>query len=457
MRLRISQVRQIFKKDLPVEFTEQNLSSFGGLELFCRYFKLIQLHRRVRDACRAAEVKSDYGCVSLLLVVVGMLLVGARRLEQLKYLRDDPLVLRLCGLKRMPTRPTVVNWLKQFTVKRLQALIQVNSELLYEQIERLELGRLTIDLDGSVIQAGNQVRWTFRGFNPHRKKNKSYYPLLAHLAQTGQILKLRNRPGNVHDSTGADRFLRELIEELRCRFGRRLTLEFRMDAAFFKEKILKRLQRQGCEFAIKAPFWPWLELKAAVASRKRWSRVSEGIDAFEIQHHIRPWDIRLRIVIYRKRVRHKTPKNFQLDLFSPDDGYFEYSAIATNKSLTPKNLWEFAAGRGAQEKTLAELRGQFGLDVVPTNDYAANNAWQQLNILAHNLCRGFQLDTIATTKPRSPKRTYAHLLHSVRTLRFLIIAKAGRLVRCGGRNVLRMSSSTATQRLFENIELALAS
>ncbi len=49
-----------------------------------------------------------------------------------------------------------------------------------------------------------------------------------------------------------------------------------------------------------------------------------------------------------------------------------------NKSLTPKNLWAFAAGRGAQEKTLAELRGQFALDVVPTNDYAANNAWQQL-------------------------------------------------------------------------------
>ena len=185
--------------------------------------------------------------------------------------------------------------------------------------------------------------------------------------------------------------------------------------------------------------------------------MSEGIDAFAIQHHIEPWNITLRIVIYRKRVWHKTAKNFQLDLFSPDDGYFEYSAVATNKSLTPKNLWAFAAGRGAQEKTLAELRGQFALDVVPTNDYAANNAWQQLNILAHNLCRGFQLDTIAENKPPSPKRTYMYVLHSVRTLRFLIISKAGRLVRIGGRNVLRMSRNSDTQRLFEDLELALAS
>jgi hypothetical protein len=44
------------------------------------------------------------------------------------------------------------------------------------------------------------VGWAFRGFNPHHRKDPSYYPLLAHLAQTGHILRLKNRPGNVHDS-----------------------------------------------------------------------------------------------------------------------------------------------------------------------------------------------------------------------------------------------------------------
>ena len=63
-----------------------------------------------------------------------------------------------------------------------------------------------------------------------------HYPLFAHLAQTGQILKSKNRPGNVHDSKGADAFLRELIGELRGQFGRSRKLEFRTDAAFFKRK-----------------------------------------------------------------------------------------------------------------------------------------------------------------------------------------------------------------------------
>ena len=48
------------------------------------------------------------------------------------------------------------------------------------------------------------------------------------------------------------------------------------------------------------------------------------------------------------------------------------------------------ARRGAQEKTIAELKGEFALDVVPTRDYAANSAWQRIGILARNLIRRFR-------------------------------------------------------------------
>ena len=185
-------------------------SGWAGLELFSRYLRRVELSRRVGKACRGKGIRSDYGSVRLVLVLVGMLLVGARRLEHLQYVCDDPMLLRFCGLRRLPSRPTIVNWLKQFTGERLKGLSELNGVLVHEQVERLGLNRLTVDMDGTVVQAGNQVGWAFRGFNPHRKKNKSYYPLFAHLAQTGQILKSKNRPGNVHDSKGADAFLRDL-------------------------------------------------------------------------------------------------------------------------------------------------------------------------------------------------------------------------------------------------------
>ncbi|HKF68462.1 MAG TPA: hypothetical protein VKB36_18070 [Vicinamibacterales bacterium] len=74
----------------------------------------------------------------------------------------------------------------------------------------------------------------------------------------------------------------------------------------------------------------------------------------------------------------------------------------------------------------------------------ANSAWQQLSVLAHN-----QLDAGAEPKRRSRKRTYAFLFRSMRTLRFLVIARAGRVVRIGGRTRLRLVQNPGVQSLYE--------
>jgi len=456
MRLKVRRLWRAIKRELPIQFGHEQLTSYGGLELVRRYFQLIGLNARIRRAL-GKHAGGDYGGSHLVLLVIGLLVVGARRLQHLRYLASDSLFARFCGLSRIPSDRTVVNWLKQFTQTSLRALMRLNSELLYEQIAKLGLRRLTIDLDGTVIRAGSKVAWAARGFNPHHPKDPSYYPLLAHLAQTGQILRLKNRPGNVHDSKGAERFVRELIGEIRARLGRALTLEFRMDAAFFQQNLLKLLARLGCSYAVKVPFCQWTGVKALVTAQARWTAVAADIDGFETRLELAVWGLELRVVVYRKRVHHLSPKNYQLDLFSPDDGYFEYSAVATNLTLTPHALWYFAAGRGAQEKTFAELKGEFALDVVPTNHYGANSAWLQLSILAHNLMRSFQLhSTLATAKPRSLKRTYSYRIASMKTLRFLLINRAARLARISGRKVLRFSSSPATETLYDRVTDHLA-
>ena len=280
--------------------------------------------------------------------------------------------------------------------------------------------------------------------------------MLSHLSQTGHILRLKNRPGNVHDSKQAVAFLRELIDDVRARLGRRVPLEFRMDAAFCQPAIFRLLVARGCSYAIKVGYWHWLPLKQLAADRRHWRPIAPNVTGFFHDLDIPQWQLRLRVMIYRKHVQHESPKNFQLDLFTPDDGHFEYAAVATNLPLDLPALYAFICGRGAQEKTLAELKGEFALDVVPTNHYGANSAWQQLSILAHNLARDFQLTTGALAKPRSRKRTYAYVLRSIRTLRFLFIARAGRLTRIGGRNVLRLSHNPATKQLYDKLSAALA-
>jgi hypothetical protein len=454
MRLSVASLRRMIKGKLRVEFVHQELTSYSGLELLRRYLRQHDLPRRLRTACTLTG--GDYGGGRLALLVLALLYVGARRLEHLRYVAGDPLIARFCGLARLPTARTVGNWLRQFTQTTLAPLVQLNHDLVIDAVTRLALPRLTIDVDGTVVRTGATVGWAFRGFNPHHRKDPSYYPLLAHVAQTGHILRVKNRPGNVHDSTQSGAFLREVITGLRSAFGRRLPLEFRMDAAFFQRDVLRLLAARGCAYAITAGYWHWLPLKQLAAERARWLPVAPNVTGFFHDLHIPQWHLRLRVMLYRTHVAHESPKNFQLDLFTPDDGHFEYAAVATNLALDLPALYAFICGRGAQEKTIAELKGEFALDVIPTRHYGANSAWQQLSVLAHNLARSFQLDTLATPKPRSRKRTYAYLIRSMRTLRFLLIARAGRLTRIGGRHVLRLSHNPATEALYASIDHRLA-
>ena len=53
--------------------------------------------------------------------------------------------------------------------------------------------------------------------------------------------------------------------------------------------------------------------------------------------------------------------------------------------------------------------------------------------------------------------TYSYVFRSMRTLRFLVITRAGRLTRIGGRNVLRLAQNPATEALYARLEHALAS
>ncbi len=82
-----------------------------------RYFRLIELHRRVQSVLARYGIGGDYRAIDMILVMVVLMLVGGRRLDYLNYVCDDPLVKRFCGLLRLPRERSVARWLKRFTQK----------------------------------------------------------------------------------------------------------------------------------------------------------------------------------------------------------------------------------------------------------------------------------------------------------------------------------------------------
>ena len=295
------------------------------------------------------------------------------------------------------------------------------------------------------------------GYNPHHRKVKSYYPITAYLAQTGHMMRVRNRSGNVHDGKASLPFLRDLFAQVERFLGRQLRIEMRLDGAFSRPEIVAWL-RTRAEYAIKVPFYPWLGLKLLIQRQRCWTRLAPGLEAFDTTVTIGSWkNGSLRVAIYRRRVQHESRKNFQLDLFDPDDGHWEYSAITTNQPLGLRALWKFMAGRGTHEKVLAQLKNGYAFDTVPTRNFAANSTWQILSVLAHNLITNFQIALAAPPRPASSKRRSLFLLRSIHTLRYEFLGRAGIVRHPEGRAMLALAPNLPTQKLFESIVAKLAS
>ena len=454
MRLRKAGLRRPINGQLTLRYETGGLTSFAGLELVGRFLRRLDFRATLRRVERALP-RSDFGAVRLSVLVLAMLIAGARRVRHVCYLANDPLVERLCGLSRLPSWHTLGRWLRGFDAGGVKALLEVNERLVAEVIDHSGMPRLTLDVDGSVISTGLRVEGARRGFNPHRRKVPSYYPITAYEANTGQVLRVCNRAGNVHDGQASLAFLGELFNQLRATLKRRPVLEMRMDGAFFQAAVIDVLEAEGAEYAIKVPFWRWLGLRERIARRRTWERVDDTVACFDQWLWVPAWSRVMRVVVYRKRVRHLTAKNYQLDLFDPDDGYFEYSAIVTNKEVTGRTLWYFMCGRGTHEKVYGELKGGFAFDCLPTQRYHANSAWQVFSIIAFNLMRAMQA---GTTERRSTnrKRQTIRPFQTIQTLRYRFINRAGLLVQPGGRQVLDVGNNPVVQERFRTIESALA-
>jgi hypothetical protein len=396
----------------------------------------------------------DFRFLAMVRLVLVLVIVGGRRLRHVEFLRGDPIIERFTGLRTLPQARTMSRWLKSFRASSVEVLRQVNAAVVGAFVQDSGCRTLTVDVDGTVVSTGMKVERAFRGYNPHHRKVPSYFPITAHLGETGHILRVQNRSGNVNDGKASMGFLRSLLHQIHstCRPN---TLRFRMDGDFFKQAVLKMLESRGAGYAIKVPFWPWLSLKPLILRRKEWETVDHEVDGFRTSLFLEPWNREVLITIYRKRVHHPSAKNYQLDLFDPDDGYWEYSAVASNLGFTISALWRFMCGRGAHEKVIGELKTGLAFNTIPTNHYGANSAWQQLVALAHNLLLNFQAAAGAERRSRSRKSTAVYRFSQVRTLRFELFNRAGQLVRPQGTACLRLAANATLEKSVRSMLDAL--
>jgi hypothetical protein len=184
-----------------VRFTDQTLTSASGLVLFQVLLERLDLRSRIRHACRHVRGFGDFKLPELFLALVIHIILGYRELDDVKFYNDDPLVLRVLGLRRLPSTATLSRRLRSVDMATIANLQEMNRAQILDRLASEKLRRVTLDFDGSVVSSTRRhAEGAAVGFNRKRKGERSYYPLLCTVAQTSQLFDALPRSGNVHDS-----------------------------------------------------------------------------------------------------------------------------------------------------------------------------------------------------------------------------------------------------------------
>ena len=429
-----------------IRFEDQKLTSFAGLVVIQSLFTRVRLKEGLRTCFDHVKASPIFGYHVIVMILMVHLILGYRRLRDMDYYRDDPMVKRLLGLNRLPDVATVSRVLATVDREAIDKVRQLCRAMVIERIRAFHLWRLTLDFDGSVCWTTSQhTEGTAVGYNRKKKGARSYYPLFCTLAQTGQVFDVWHRPGNVHDSNGAQAFIRACIEMLREALPW-VRIEVRTDGAFFSDEMVSMLDGLKVEFSVSVPFERFPELKGKIEERKRWGQINTTWSYFETDWKPKCWSDRYRFIFFRQTCPEIYKGPIQLDLFIPREYGYTFKVMVTNKPVWAKRVMAFHHGRGSQEGYFAELKSQCQMGYIPVRRLYGNQLYLMAGILAHNVIRELQMIAKPPERGTTEKRSTLWIFEQLATFRDRLLQRAGRLTDPQKKLTLTMSANEAVQK-----------
>lgn len=439
------------KSSIPLlRFEKQHLSSFSGLVVFQKLFSEMNLTAALSKCTPRSEAGRHASFSLLFRLLIVHVLIGMRKLREVKLYQEDPVVKRTLGVKTLPSAETMSRMLDDCDGHSVSGLRDQSRGLVLQRLRAEKLATVTLDFDGSVISTTRKAEGVAAGYNK-KKGLRSYYPLFCTVAQSGQILDVHHRSGNVHDSNGAVDFVRRCVELVRAALPW-ARIETRMDGAFFSETMVEMLEGLKAEYAISVPFERFCELKEIIENRHWWHRVPGGnrSGAFEKNWKPKSWRRRARFVFVRTLNPRQSKGALQLDLFEPRDFQYDYKCVITNKRCSMKKAVRFLEGRGQQENVFSEMKSQGALGYIPCRRRTANQCYLLCAVLAHNLTRELQMRTWERLRASNEQRSPLWVFEKIQTLRNAFICKAGRFTRPAGKPTLTLNANKLVEQYMRN-------
>ncbi|MFT5261179.1 MAG: hypothetical protein ACI810_002941 [Gammaproteobacteria bacterium] len=234
--------------------------------------------------------------------------------------------------------------------------VKVNQTLLQSALHPCK--KVTLGIDATEIVAYKaEAQWT-------DNKNKGFMPMVGDIAQTGQVVAVDFRKGNVPPAQNNVAFIKQCEQSLPV--GCTLN-SLRIDAAAYHTKTIEHCDEHHIDYAIRAKSSAAMRAQIDMAGDSDWQpllgkegQVINGQETYRTRFCIGDYEKAFTLIIQRKLIKGQA----SFDLESQDgsdeinlDGYV-YRAIATNRDqLSNSQIIHWYHQRGENsENRIKELK-----------------------------------------------------------------------------------------------------
>lgn len=386
-------------------------TGYGGIGLVHQLVQELKLPEAINSRLHLFKAYLPYHESDHVLSLAYNALCDGQCLEDLEVRRQDEAYLNLLGAQRIPDPTTAGDFCRRFRTEDLDALQDAFDDARRQIWARQPdefFAEARIEADGTMVETGAECK---QGIDINYKGIWGYHPLVLTLANTGEVLRLVNRPGNRPSHEGAAEMFDQCITLCRASGFRKIVL--RGDTDFSQTRHLDRWHDQGdVSFIFGYDCSPHLHLLADDLPRTAWKTL-ERPPKYEVQTGPRTKpapvkqplveargfkDLQLvnervaemayrphacrhtyRMIIVRKNLIVSEPRQGRL---FEDYRYFFY--IANDTQPTPAEIVFSANDRCHQENVVAQLKAVRALH-SPVDTLTSNGAYMLMTALAWNL------------------------------------------------------------------------
>lgn len=227
--------------------TRVQAMAYGGIGLIDSLVRSIGLAEKVDARVNVFKRHFPYFESDHVLNLAYNVVTGGSRLEDLERLRSDPSYLDALGCDRIPDPTTAGDFLRRFDEEQIDQLQEsINDarvKIWKNYLSRAELKLACIDADGTIAPTSGQCK---EGMDVSYKGEWGYAPLLVSLANTNEVLYLKNRSGNRPSHEGAVKYMDKAVAL--ARRGGFKKVRLRGDTDFSLTHNFDRWHDGGVEF-----------------------------------------------------------------------------------------------------------------------------------------------------------------------------------------------------------------